>query len=180
MLKKARTCAMAFLATAHLGACTLASDPNRIPASYVPPELYEKHTCEELAKHLVELGYRIQDLHAYLAERRRTDQWQLGFSWFYGLSGLFIDGDGPEAEQYRHLQGDFEAARVQAVKKDCGFEAPTRNEIFLKAKASLHVTKPDQVPARPAHGAQNRGRSQRRGRASWSTAPRSAQRRARS
>jgi len=137
MYTKAQALALVILVTVQAGACTMASDPNRLAANYVPPERYENDSCEELAKHLVELGYRIEDLHAYLAKRRKTDQWQLGFSWFYGISALFIDGDGPEAEEYRNLQGDFEAARMQAVRKDCGFEAATRSEIFLNAKSSL-------------------------------------------
>jgi len=137
MFRKTKTFAFVIVVSAHVGACSLASDPNHLTAIYVSPELYQDRTCADLAKHLAELGYRIEDLHAYLAKCRNLDQWQLGFSWFYGISGLFIDGDGPEAEEYRHLQGDFEAARVQAVRKDCGFEAPTRREIFLKAKASL-------------------------------------------
>ena len=120
-----------------LTGCTLESDPDRIPASYKPPETYSDYDCEAIAKHLVMLGYRIEDLHKYLEKRRETDQWQLAFSWFYGVSGLFIEGDGPEAEEYRQIQGDFEALRMQAVRKDCGFEAPTRQEIFLKAKESL-------------------------------------------
>lgn len=136
------------LLPALMSGCRIASDPEVIRPDYISPEEYRDLDCRELAMRIVMLGYQIEDLHQRLSKRRERDQWQLAFVWFYGISGAFIDGDGEEAATFRHLQGEFEAARIQAVRKDCGFEAPTREAIFLNAKSSLSATGGDGAPNR--------------------------------
>ena len=128
-------------------ACSIATSPDRIAPNYVSPDAYRNYACPDLAKRLVSLGYQIEDLYASLEQRHSRDQWQMAFIWFYGVSGFFIDGDGAEAEEFRRLQGDFEAVRMQAVRQDCGFEAPSRQEIVERARTSLT----------PADGAPNEG-----------------------
>lgn len=132
-----RTLLALILAGVSVCACQIASDPESLKPEYVSPDRYENFECTELAKRIVALGYQIEDLQSRLSKRHDRDQWQLAFSWFYGVSAAFIDGDGADAQRFRHLQGEFEAARIQAIRKDCGFEAPTREEVYLKAKASL-------------------------------------------
>lgn len=132
-----------------LTACAIASHPDRLPANYISPQTYENYSCDDLAQRLVMQGYRIEELYNRLAKRHNRDQWQLAFSWFYGVSAAFIDGDGEEAELFRRIQGDFEALRVQAVRKDCGFEAPTRDEVFSRAKKHLS----EMVTHEPSTGA---------------------------
>jgi len=114
-----------------------ASDPDRIMYDQVAPSHYEDYTCDELAVEIVYIGYRVRDLYQWLSAQRKRDTWLASFSWFYGVTALFIDGDGPEAQQYKKLRGEFEAARVQALAKGCGFEAETPEAIIENAKSSL-------------------------------------------
>lgn len=132
-----RTDMACLLLTLLVTGCHVATAPDRIRPDYTSPDTFRELDCRELAMKIVTFGYQIEDLHQRLSKRHKRDQWQLAFSWFYGVSAAFIDGDGADAVAFRRLQGDFEAARVQAVRKDCGFEAATRETVFLNAKASL-------------------------------------------
>jgi len=131
---------LGLLLVLQASACSVATSPDRIGPTYVAPDNFQEFDCPALARKLALLGYRIEDLYSRLQLRHSRDQWQLAFSWFYGFTGAFVDGDGAEAEQFRQLQGNFEAARIQAVRKDCGFEAPTRREIVIRARASLEAS----------------------------------------
>lgn len=108
----------------------------------VAPAVYDDYDCEQLAVEIIYLGYRVRDLYELLAERHDRDVWQASFSWFYGITALFLDGDGAEAEQYRQLNGQFEAARIQALKKQCGFEASTPENVIANAVAYLESMEP--------------------------------------
>ena len=123
------------LFAASLTACATA--PDEMIGEDVPPAVYDDYDCEQLAVEIIYLGYRVRDLYELLAVRHKRDAWQAGLSWFYGITAFFLDGDGPEAQQYRQLRGQFEAARIQALKKQCGFEASTPEEIIDNAVGYL-------------------------------------------
>lgn len=127
----------AILCAASLPGCATAPD-EMIPDN-VSPAVYENFDCNQLAVEIVYLGDRVRDLYELLAVRRKRDEWQAGFSWFYGITAFFLDGDGPEAQEYRRLSGQFEAARVQALNKRCGFEASTPEEIIANAVSFLEA-----------------------------------------
>jgi hypothetical protein len=127
----------AILCALALSGCATA--PDEMIADNVSPAVYESYDCDQLAVEIVYLGDRVRDLYELLAVRRKRDEWQAGFSWFYGITAFFLDGDGPEAQEYRQLLGQFEAARVQALKKQCGFEASTPEEIIANAISHLET-----------------------------------------
>ncbi len=126
---------LSILFVAGLSAC--ATSPDEMIGDDVPPAVYDNYDCEQLAVEIIYLGDRVRDLYDLLAVRHKRDAWQAGFSWFYGITAFFLDGDGPEAQQYRQFSGQFESARVQALKKQCGFEASTPEEIIDNAVGYL-------------------------------------------
>jgi hypothetical protein len=128
-----------FFILSALSLSNCATAPDDMVWDNVSPDVYDSFDCDQLAEEIVYLGYRSRHLYDRLAERRERDEWQAGFSWYLGITALFLDGDGPEAEEYQHLLGQFEAARVQALNKQCGFEAPTPDAIVDKAVAHLEA-----------------------------------------
>jgi len=117
------------------GACS--SNPDRLMYDEVSPAVYESYDCDELAGEIVYIGYRVRDLYEWLSAERKRDTWLASFSWFYGVTALFIHGDGPEVAQYKRLRGEFEAVRLQALTQQCGLEADTPEAIIENAKTRL-------------------------------------------
>ena len=129
------------LALAGILATGCATDPDRLVWDNVSPDVYADFDCDRLALELVYVGYRARDLYRWQAAQREHDVHLAEWSWFYGVTALFLEGDGPEAREYQQLRGRFEAARLQALNKQCGFEANSPEVIVENAKAHLASAK---------------------------------------
>lgn len=114
-----------------------ATDPDKLVWDNVAPEVYAGYDCDQLALEIVYTGYRVRDLYTWQAAQRQHDVHLAEWSWFYGITALFLNGDGPEAQEYQNLRGRFEAARLEALNKTCGFEANSPEVIIENAKAHL-------------------------------------------
>jgi hypothetical protein len=114
-----------------------ATHPDEIVWDAVPPDAYADYDCDQLAVEIVYIGYRVRHLYDRLLKRRKRDEWQAGMSWFYGATAFFLKGDSEEAAEYQQLRGGFEAARIQALRQQCGFEADAPEQIIDNARAHL-------------------------------------------
>jgi hypothetical protein len=124
------------MALAMLTAC--ASHPDKIDAAYVSPVKYDGYSCEQIAVEMDNIGRRTNDLYQRLKNERSKDNWQMGIGLVLFWPTLFLleGGDGPEAAEYARLKGEFEALRQNSVKKSCGIEAQSPEEIIEQVSES--------------------------------------------
>ena len=114
-------CAYLVLVAATLIGC--ASSSNEISSAYVSPLEYENYTCKQLARE----GRRVADRAAMLAGRiddsARDDKIVAGVGVIlFWPALLFLDGDGPEANEYAELKGRRKAIEEESIRKDCDVE----------------------------------------------------------
>ena len=96
-----------------------ATDPKEIDAAYVSPLVYKDYDCDQIAMEMDHVGRRTHILYNRLKEERDADEWQTGVGILLLWPTLFwLEGsDGPEATEYAQLKGEYEALRVNSVKK---------------------------------------------------------------
>jgi hypothetical protein len=124
-----------------VGGC-VASDPDAMQPVYVSPDDYRDLDCAAIAREMKFVGARTLELYDRLDNRRRADFWQAGAAYItLGISALYLDGDGPEADEYRRLKGEFDALRIVGCRKDCGLEAASPEEIVRRAEAATASAK---------------------------------------
>ena len=103
--------------TVKLGSLLLlvgcASNPNKIPASYVSPFKYKAYDCDQIIVEMDYVSKRTVRLFNSLEKDHKNDQAQMGVGLLLFWPTLFFleGGDGPEAAQYADLKGEFEALR---------------------------------------------------------------------
>lgn len=112
--------------------CACASNPNKIDAAYVSPMKYSSYDCDQIALEMDYVGQRTNVLYQRLEKKRTADNWQMGIGLVLFWPSLFFleGGDGPEATEYAQLKGEFKALRENSVKKKCGIEAKSPEEII--------------------------------------------------
>lgn len=140
-----RTAARISLALALLASC--ATSPKDIRAAYVSPLLYQDFTCDQLILEMDHVGRRVSELYISLDKRAKADQAQTGVGLILFWPALFLlDGDGPEAQEYARLKGEYEAIYTQVRRKDCGNELPPSPDQIVEqleadAKAEAEAAK---------------------------------------
>ena len=101
-----------------------ASAPNKIPATYISPLQYDDYDREQLAGELERVNMRISELEGQLKKKARGDAMKttLGVVLFWPAL-FFLDGDGPEAQEYARLKGERDTLEKLAVKKGYTIES---------------------------------------------------------
>ena len=129
---------ISILITFIAGCATEAKD---IPTSYVSPLVYDNYDCEQISSEASRLTRKVSESASKVDERSSDDSctMALGLILFWP-SLFFIDGDGPEAQEYARLKGEYEALEVASIQKKCGHEFKT---IALPEKK---VTETQEVP----------------------------------
>lgn len=103
----------------------VATEPSELRPEFVSPDDYAPLDCAEIERELRFVDARTRELFERLERRRHTDFWQAGAVLFtLGASALYLDGDGPEADEFRRFRGESEALRIAALNKDCRLDAP--------------------------------------------------------
>ena len=90
---------------------------------------------------------RTTKLYQSLDKKADNDAAQMGIGLvLFWPALLFLEGgDGPEAQEYSNLKGEFEALRTAAVQKKCGSEnLPKSPEEIIKEKADEEKRKQDE------------------------------------
>ena len=129
--------------TAVMFLSSCATDPDHIQAYYTSPYKYREYDCKQLSGELRYTGHKIEELRDRLQQRRHRDEVQAAFSWFYCVTCPFLNGDGPEAEEFARTKGEFEALRTEAYRKDCGIEGLSPKEIIDRSEDALWRHKQD-------------------------------------
>ncbi len=115
-----------------------ASNPDDIDAAYVSPLKYNNYDCDQISTEMDHIGKRTSELYLRLKSERNKDNWQTGVGVLLFWPSLFLleGGDGPEAQEYAQLKGEFEALRENSVTKKCGITKLSPSEIITKSEAN--------------------------------------------
>ncbi len=108
-------------------ACLLvgcASQPDKIQATYVSPDQYQRHDCQQIAAEKGRVERRVNTLYASLKKTADNDATQMGVGMLLLWPTLFFleGGDGPEAAEYAQLKGQYEALEQASIQKRCGYQ----------------------------------------------------------
>jgi len=111
-------CALILCAISITGCATA---PNKIGAAYVSPLKFKNYDCDQIAIEMDQVSRRTTELYYSLKKTASNDAWQMGLGIFvlWPMLLLIEGGDGPEAQEYAQLKGEYEALRKSAVEKKC-------------------------------------------------------------
>ncbi|MDC3307302.1 metal ABC transporter ATP-binding protein [bacterium] len=126
-----------------------ATKPSNIKAAYVSPLKYKDYTCDQIIMEMDHVGVRVDELYASLKKRADGDAAVTGIGLILFWPVLFaIDGDGPEAQEYARLKGEYEALRQQSVAKNCDQSAlpPSPDEIVESLEDSSQAEQEEAEP----------------------------------
>lgn len=132
-MKKLLTISLASL----LAAC--ASSSKDIATSYVSPLKYQDYNCKQLAMEIDEVQHRTQVLKKSIDDEASADTAQMAAGMLLFWPALFFleGGDGPEAAEYSRLKGEYKALHTTAVRKECGIESNSPEEIIKSGDVAL-------------------------------------------
>lgn len=118
-----------------------ATSPDKIPAQYVSPLIYKDYDEDQIVHEMDHIGRRTGELYASLKKKATGDKWQMGLGLLLFWPALFAleGGDGPEAQEYARLRGQYEALRQVAIQKKINLESlpPSPEDIVEKEKARI-------------------------------------------
>ena len=118
-----------------------ATSPDKIPAQYVSPLIYKDYDEGQIIQEMDHIGRRTSELYASLKKKATGDKWQMGIGLLLFWPVLFAleGGDGPEAQEYARLRGQYEALRQVAIQKKINLELlpPSPEAIVRKEKERL-------------------------------------------
>jgi hypothetical protein len=112
-----------------------ATSPDELAASYVSPAKYMNYDCEQVIVEMDHVSNRTVHLYQSLDKKADNDAAQLGIGLVLFWPALFFleGGDGPEANEYSNLKGEFETLRKIAVQNKCGPDLPKSPEEIISA-----------------------------------------------
>ncbi|MEM8845163.1 MAG: metal ABC transporter ATP-binding protein, partial [Pseudomonadota bacterium] len=98
-----------------------ASNPDQLKKTQVSADKFSGHDCEMIANEFQRNSRRTKDLYRSLKEKRDGDvaeTWVAGVIFWPALFAL-EGGDGPDAEEFSQLRGEWEALERAAIEKKC-------------------------------------------------------------
>jgi len=100
----------------YLAGC--ASRPDKIGTMYISPLQYQPYDGQQVAAELERVNRRISELEGSLNKKADNDSTKafIGTVLFWPTL-FFLDGNGPEAQEYARLKGEREALERVAVQK---------------------------------------------------------------
>lgn len=100
-----------------------ASHSNDIAPAYVSPLQYKDYSCDQLAEEMERVSRRTSELAGNIDKKADGDSMQMGVGLILFWPTLFfLDGDGPEAQEYARLKGEFDTLERVAVQKQCNIK----------------------------------------------------------
>lgn len=98
-----------------------ATSPDDIQAAHVSPLQYKDYDCDQIAMEMRSVERRVGDLHGNLKKKADGDAAQMGVGLVLFWPTLFFleGGDGPQAQEYARLKGEYQALEDIAVMKKC-------------------------------------------------------------
>lgn len=105
--------------------CTLvtacATDPDQLSATSISSLQYKDYSCDDISTESSRVEERTEELYKELKEKSETDNVQAAVGAILFWPALFFleGGDGPEAEEYRQLKGEYKALEVVSEEMKC-------------------------------------------------------------
>lgn len=108
--------------TGFLAAC--ASKPEDIGTQYVSPLQYQHYDCQQISMEMQRISTRVSELAGQLDKKASNDAAQMGVGLVLFWPALFFleGGDGPQAQEYSRLKGEFDALEKTAIEKKCSIQ----------------------------------------------------------
>jgi hypothetical protein len=108
----------------------------------VSPLTYEDYNCKQVGGELERVSRRVGELASEVDSRASNDTVKMTVGIILLWPTLFfIHGNGPEAQEYGRLKGEYEALEKVSIQKECGYE--------FKKLTPLESEKPEQTEQRP-------------------------------
>jgi len=109
-----------------LGLAACATEPEKIATASVSPLQYQGYSCKQIGMELNRVSTRANQLHGSLKKTADNDQAQMAAGMIIFWPALFFleGGDGPEAQEYAQLKGQYDALQQAAIEKNCTVTAP--------------------------------------------------------
>lgn len=123
-----------------------ASQPKDIPVQSVSTIQYEQYTCPQIGTEAERVAQRAENLYISLKKRADNDAGQMavGMLLFWPTLFMLEGGDGPEAQEYARLRGEYSALEKVATKKSCGqiakMKTPAEFEAEREAKEAAEAS----------------------------------------
>ena len=113
------TAAAFFVGAVLLGGC--ATHPDKIAAQSVSRYQYRDYDCDDIALELERVSQRVGEIYAQLKKDADNDAWQMGVGLILFWPALLAleGGDGPHAQEYARLKGEYEVMQKEAIRKKC-------------------------------------------------------------
>ncbi|MBB4285916.1 hypothetical protein [Roseospira goensis] len=128
--------------SAALALAGCASSSENIAAAYVSPNQYANYSCDQIREEQGRVGTRVRQLAGDVDDNATGDAVAMGVGMILFWPALFfIEGDGPEANEYARLKGEHEALQKAAIEHNCTI--PTRTPPAAMPEAETADTDPD-------------------------------------
>jgi hypothetical protein len=103
-------------ALAFLSGC--AAGPDKIATTYISPLQYNTYNEEQIGGELERVNVRISELEGRLKKKEDGDKLKttIGVVLFWPTL-FFLDGNGPDAQEYARLKGERDALEKVAIQK---------------------------------------------------------------
>jgi hypothetical protein len=131
---------VSFFAVVSLVGCAHSS--KEIQTQYVSPMQYRDYNCNQIAAEMDRISHRAQELAGQIDKKASNDKVAMGVGMVLFWPALFfLKGDGPEAQEYGRLKGEYETLQRAAIKKECDIKTNTmpvaaRTDASHKAETS--------------------------------------------
>jgi hypothetical protein len=100
-----------------------ASSAKDVQAQYISPSIYDNYNCQQIGVEMSRLTSEISESAIKVDEQASEDSGTMALGLVIFWPALFfIDGDGPEAQEYGRLKGEYDALEKASIQKECGYE----------------------------------------------------------
>lgn len=98
-----------------------ATSPEDLTTAYVSPLKYQDYNCDQIVSEMGHVSNKTVSLYQSLDKKASDDSTQMtvGLIIFWPTLFFLEGGDGPEAQQYSALKGEFEALEISAKEQNC-------------------------------------------------------------
>ncbi|MFO0752971.1 MAG: hypothetical protein U0411_06565 [Thermodesulfovibrionales bacterium] len=101
-----------------LSAC--ATSPDSIQSAYVSPLQYKGYDCDQIIEESSRVARRVGELNGSLTRKASNDAVATGVGLvLFWPALLFIKGNGPEAQEFARMKGEYEALEKTAIERKC-------------------------------------------------------------
>jgi len=133
--------------SAALALAGCASSSENIAAAYVSPNQYANYSCDQIREEQARVSTRVRQLAGEVDDNATGDAVAMGVGMVLFWPALFfIDGDGPEANEYARLKGERDALQQAAIRQNCGFATQPDDGVDTDEEAEADTAEASATP----------------------------------